>query len=217
MMVRTLYDKYDKKLISALPQACFKGKVIVVLSEQEANAAVDYLLHQQILGFDTETRPTFKKGESRKVALLQVATHDICFLFRLNIIGMPDCIIRLLENTQVPIVGLSVHDDIHSLQKRQSFTPGKFIDIQNMVGELGIKDRSLQKLYANLFGEKITKREQLTNWEKDVLTDKQKTYAATDAWTCIMLYEKVQELMCSGDYKLIITEAEETKTETNEP
>ena len=86
-----------------------------------------------------------------------------------------------------------------------------------MVGELGIKDRSLQKLYANLFGEKITKREQLTNWEKDVLTDKQKIYAATDAWTCIMLYEKVQELMCSGDYKLIITEAEETKTETNEP
>lgn len=215
-MVTTLYDKYDKKLIPALPQACFKGRIVVVLSEQEANAAVDYLMQQQILGFDTETRPTFKKGESRKVALLQVSTHDTCFLFRLNVIGMPQCIIRLLENTQIPIVGLSVHDDIHSLQKRETFTPGWFIDIQNIVGELGIKDRSLQKLFANMFGEKIAKREQLTNWEKDVLTDKQKTYAATDAWACIMLYEKLKDLKNTGRYDLVVTETEDEKTEVKD-
>lgn len=208
MMGITLYDKYDKKRIASLPQATFGGKIVVILSEREAEAAVDFLLKQPLLGFDTETRPTFKKGESRKVALLQVATHDICFLFRLNIIGMPPCVIRLLENTRVPIIGLSVHDDLHSLQKRASFSPGCFVDIQDMVGKLGIKDLSLQKLYANIFGKKITKREQLTNWEKDVLTDKQKTYAATDAWACIMLYEKLNELKTTGSYRLVVTEEE---------
>ena len=208
-MGKIIYDKFDKKLIATLPQALFGGKIVVVLSEMEAEAAVDYLLGQPILGFDTETRPTFKKGESRDVALLQVSTHDVCFLFRLNIIGLPSCVIRLLENKKVPIIGLSVHDDLHSLQKRSAFTPGCFLDIQDMVGDLGIQDRALQKLYANIFGEKITKREQLTNWEKDVLTDRQKLYAATDAWACIRLYEEVARLKAEGDYYLVVTEKEE--------
>lgn len=212
-MSRIIYDKYNKVLIPTLPRADFAGKIVVVITEKEAEEAVDYLLQQPILGFDTETRPMFKKGESRPVALLQVSSSDVCFLFRLNIIGMPDCIIRLLENTRVPIIGLALHDDLLSLKKRRRFSPGNFIDLQDMVGKLGIKDMGLQKLYANIFGERIVKREQLSNWENQILTDKQKQYAATDAWACLMLYNELSRLIESRDYELVVTE-EDTEKET---
>lgn len=213
MMSRIIYDKYNKVLIPTLPRADFAGKIVVVITEKEAEEAVDYLLQQPILGFDTETRPMFKKGESRPVALLQVSSSDVCFLFRLNIIGMPDCIIRLLENTRVPIIGLALHDDLLSLKKRRRFSPGNFIDLQDMVGKLGIKDMGLQKLYANIFGERIVKREQLSNWENQILTDKQKQYAATDAWACLMLCNELSRLIESRDYELVVTE-EDTEKET---
>ena len=157
------------------------------------------------MGVDTETRPTFKKGQQHKVALLQVATHDTCFLFRLSDIGLPKSVIRLLEDKQIPKVGLSWHDDLLSLSKREKFTPGYFIDLQNLVGAIGIKDLSLQKIYANLFHQKISKRQRLTNWEADVLNEKQKLYAATDAWTCINLYEEIVRLTRTKAYQLIDT------------
>lgn len=138
-----------------------------------------------------------------KVALLQVSTREVCFLFRLNFIGMPPSVIRLLSNTTVPMIGLSWHDDICSLHRRIDFTPGLFIDIQNIVGRIGIEDLSLQKLYANIFGEKISKRQRLTNWEADVLNEKQKRYAATDAWACINLYQEILRLEAEGDFKLV--------------
>ena len=150
-MKKSIYNKFDKKIIPTLPQVIFQGKIIVVLNETEAKKAVDYLLTNDILGVDTETRPTFKKGQIRKVSLLQVATEDICFLFRLNVIGLNDDVKRLLENKLVPMIGLSWHDDILALHKRREFVPGNFIDLQDIVGELGIKDLSLQKLYANIF------------------------------------------------------------------
>lgn len=176
------------------------------MSEIEAEKAVDFLLSNDILGVDTETRPSFKKGESHKVSLLQVSTSDTCFLFRLNHIGITPAIVRLLENKAVPMVGLSLHDDMLSLHKRVGFTPGNFIDLQDLVGELGIEDLSLQKLYANLFHQKISKRQRLTNWDSDILNDKQKAYAALDAWACINLYKEIIRLKNSGDYELVINE-----------
>ena len=176
---------------------------MVVLTETEAEKAVDYLLSADILGIDSETRPVFCKGKHHKVALLQVSTHDVCFLFRLNLIGMPPCIIRLLEDTTVTKVGLSLHDDFMMLHKRTDFTTGKFIDLQNIVQEFGIEDLSLQKLYANLFHERITKREQLSNWEASILSDKQKLYAATDAWACIQIYERLRALRSANNYETI--------------
>ncbi len=173
------------------------------MNDTDAKEAVDYLLSSDMLGVDTETRPTFKKGQIHKVSLLQVATKDICFLFRLNMIGINDDVKRLLENKSVPMIGLSWHDDILALHKRRAFNPGYFIDLQNIVGELGIKDLSLQKLYANIFHQKISKRQQLTNWDADVLNDKQKEYAATDAWACVMLYNEIMHLKQSGDYELV--------------
>ena len=205
-MRKIIYNKFDKKSIAELPTVTFPGKTVVVMSESEAEKAVDFLLSNDILGVDTETRPSFKKGESHMVSLLQVSTSNICFLFRLNHIGITPAILRLLENTTVPMVGLSLHDDMLSLHKRVGFTPGNFIDLQDLVGELGIEDLSLQKLYANLFHQKISKRQRLTNWDSDVLNDKQKAYAALDAWACINLYKEILCLKNSGDYVLVINE-----------
>lgn len=204
--MKTLYKKFEKKLISSLPLVKFEGRIVVVVSRQEASRAVDFLLSQPILGVDTETRPSFKKGNQHMVSLLQVATHDVCFLFRLNFLGLSGEIKRLIEDTTVPKIGLSWHDDILQLKRRGEFKPGCFVDLQKHVGELGVEDLSLQKLYANFFGMRISKNQQLSNWEGDVLQEKQKVYAATDAWACIMLYEELMRLKAEGDYQLIDTE-----------
>ena len=214
-MITKLYNKFDKKSISDLPRVTFPGKIVVVLTESEAQKAVDFLLSADILGIDSETRPVFKKGQHHKVALLQVSTKDVCFLFRLNLIGMPSCIVRLLEDTTILKVGLSLHDDFMMLHQRRDFKIGRFIDLQNMVSEFGIEDLSLQKLYANLFHERITKRQQLSNWEAPVLTEQQKTYAATDAWTCIQIYERLQELRKTQNYETVIVPEPQPKIAEN--
>ena len=211
-MITKLYNKFDKKSISDLPRVTFPGKIVVVLTESEAQKAVDFLLSADILGIDSETRPVFKKGQHHKVALLQVSTKDVCFLFRLNLIGMPSCIVRLLEDTTILKVGLSLHDDFMMLHQRRDFKIGRFIDLQNMVSEFGIEDLSLQKLYANLFHERITKRQQLSNWEAPILTEQQKIYAATDAWTCIQIYERLQELHKTHNYETVIVPQPKLKT-----
>ena len=207
-MLTTIYNKYDKTLISSLPVVQFPGRIIVILTPGETEKAVRYLLSQPILGFDTETRPSFKRGHQYKVSLLQVSTPDTCFLFRLNHTGLTPSLIKLLEDRTIPKIGLSWHDDINALSKIGKFKTGSFTDIQDMVRELGIEDLSLQKLYANLFGQKISKRQQLSNWEADILSDKQKMYAATDAWACIMIYNEIIRLKESKDYELIIKENE---------
>lgn len=212
-MKKTIYNKFDKAAINALPLVEYPYKINVILNEYEAERAVDYLLTCDILGVDTETKPAFRRGQNHKVALLQVATRDQCFLFRLNHLGMPQSVIRLLSNRMVPMVGLSWHDDIMSLHRRAEFMPGWFIDIQDIIGNLGIEDKSLQKLYANLFGEKISKRQRLTNWEADALTNRQCLYAATDAWTCIRLYEEICRLAETGDYELVTVEEPAPKQE----
>ena len=211
-MMKTIYNKFDKAKIAALPRVLFKGRIVVVLTERDADKAVRYLLSQPILGVDTETRPSFKKGQMHQVALLQVSSYDVCFLFRLNQLGLSPSVKRLLEDKQVPKIGLSLRDDLLSLHKLADFNAGYFIDLQDHMREIGVEDLSLQKLYANFFAQKISKREQLTNWEADILQDKQKLYAATDAWSCIMLYEELQRLEQTGDYELIKVDNDETST-----
>lgn len=209
-MEKVIYNKFDKKGIATLPRAVFGGRIFVITTADEAEKAVRYLLSQKILGVDTETKPSFKKGKTYEVALLQVSTHDNCFLFRLNLIGMTPAIIRLLEDVSVPKIGLSLHDDIMSLHKRADFVPGNFIDLQKRVCELGVEDLSLQKLYANFFHEKISKNVRLSNWESDVLSESQKLYAATDAWACINIYEELLRLEETGDYRLVKTDEQKS-------
>ena len=198
--MKVIQDKYDKNQIQTLPCVHFKGRIIVIFTEKEADKAVDYLMKQSVLGFDTETRPTFKKGQSHQVALLQVATHDTCFLFRLNKIGMTDSVVRLLEDQTITKVGLSLQDDMRMLNQRRAFTPGTFVELQKEVKDIGIEDNSLQKIFANLFGGKIAKVQQLSNWEAEILTEAQQRYAATDAWACIKIHEEVARMKREQDF-----------------
>lgn len=211
--------KIDKAEVTAMPPVIFEGRIIVIQTEAEADKAVDYLLSQTIVGVDTETRPSFKKGQSHKVALLQVATLDTCFLFRINIIGLCTSILRFIADKKVIKVGLSLKDDFLSLHRHGEFKVGSFVELQTFVREIGIADMSLQKIYAILFSQRISKNQRLSNWESDVLTDKQKSYAAIDAWACVRIYSRVKELRENGEYKLEpLPEAEdviETSVETN--
>lgn len=211
--MKTIFKKFDKHAINTLPRVVFEGEIIVVDTLDRVEAAVDYLLEQDILGVDTETRPAFKKGVKYEVALLQVSSRDVCYLFRLNKIGMPPAILRLLTDKKVPKIGLSWHDDLHHLYERCKFEPGNFIDIQDIAHDFGIADMSLQKLFANIFGKKISKAQRLSNWEASTLKDSQKVYAATDAWTCILLYDEFLALKESGDYELVEPVEEETPEE----
>ena len=181
----------------------FDGRIIVIQTELEAEKAVNFLLTQSMVGLDTETRPSFKRGVMNQVALLQVSTYDTCFLFRLNMIGMCPPVVRLLSHPTLVKVGLSLKDDIHMLHQLGDFAGNNFIDLQNIVGQVGIRDMSLQKIYANLFGQKVSKRQRLTNWEADVLNDPQKQYAAIDAWVCLKIYDRIEELKASGEYEVI--------------
>lgn len=202
-----------KEEISNMPRATFKGKIHVIQTEDEALKALEYLNSCPLVGIDSETRPSFVKGQTHKVALLQVSTKDICFLFRLNMIGLTEPIIRFLENPDIKKVGLSLHDDFAVLHKRAPFTQQSCIDIQDYVKQFGIQDKSLQKIYAILFRHKISKSQRLSNWEADVLSDAQKMYAATDAWSCYKIYLFLQELKRTGKYEL---EEEEVTIETVE-
>lgn len=208
MTKKVIYSKFDKKKIPTLSRVIFPGRIIVVLNEREADKAVDYLLNAELLGFDTETKPSFRKGHQNTVALLQVSTNDTCFLFRLHRTGLCPSIKKLLETTEVRKIGLSWHDDILSLKKCGEFQPQGFIDLQDHMKELGIEDTGLAKLYANIFGQRISKREQLSNWEADVLSEKQKAYAATDAWACVMLYKEYLRLKDTNDYELVVVPEE---------
>ena len=202
-MKKVIYSKFDKARIHQLPRALFEGRIEVVLSESEAAKAVDYLLKQPIIGIDTETRPSFRKGVKYYVSLLQVSSRDICFLFRLKHTGMCESIIRLLEDTTIPKIGLSLHDDIRQLHEVAQFQPGYFIELQDKVKDFGVGDLSLQKLFANFFGERISKGQRLTNWEADILSESQKRYAATDAWACVLLYEEMERLLQTGDFEVV--------------
>lgn len=179
----------SKEELATYPQEVFPGRIIVVQSEAEAQKACDFLQHHSVIGFDTETRPAFKKGVSHKIALMQLATEDTCFLFRLNLIGMPDCLSDLLTNPSVQKIGLSLKDDFSAIRKRTTLEPANFTDLQSFVKKYGIEDIGLQRIYGILFAKRISKGQRLSNWETDVLSDAQKMYASLDAWACLRIYK----------------------------
>ena len=203
--------------IEKLDLASFPGQIHVISRPGwDFSRAIAYLKKQKVLGFDTETRPAFEKGKRYRCSLLQVSTHTDCFLFRLNKIGLCPAVLRLLGDKEVTKVGLAWKNDTLSLKELGSFEPGRFIDLQDMVRELGIEDQSLVKIYANLFGERISKAERLSNWERNELTERQKEYAAIDAWACVRIYKEVTRLLDTRDYELVVQPSEkEVKDETS--
>ena len=203
--MKLIRNTISKAEIAQLPKVLFEGRIFVVYTEADTEKAVEYLKTQQIVGVDTETRPSFKRGMTHKVALLQIATTDTCFLFRLNRIGMPESLQNFLMSDVLKI-GLSLKDDFMMLRRRKDVhaEEGNWIELQDYVGRFGIEDRSLQKIYANLFGQKISKSQRLTNWEAETLTEAQMKYAATDAWACVEIYNCLAEMERTGDYEVIL-------------
>ncbi len=192
-MIQQYTHTITKEEITRLNVEEFKGRIITIETKEDAEKAVEYLLCFPAVGFDTETRPSFKKGQRYKVSLMQVSTDDTCFLFRLNKIGIPDSIERLLRSESTLKIGLSLRDDFGAIRKRTNIEPVNFLDLQNYVGRFGIEDASLQKIYAILFQKKISKGQRLTNWEAAELTEPQKKYAALDAWACLKIYNLLNQ------------------------
>lgn len=207
----------NKDEIKDLPKTVFPGRIHVIQSEMKTIKAVEYLQSQPILGIDSETRPSFTKGQSHKVALLQISSDECCFLFRLNMMGLIQPLIDLLENPNIIKVGLSLKDDFMMLHKRAPFNQKNCVELQDYVRQFGILDKSLQKIYGILFKEKISKSQRLSNWEADVLSDGQKQYAATDAWACLNIYNLLQELKRTGDYEVENLPSPEKEAITNSP
>ena len=177
-----------KEQLAELPKETFDGKIIVVDHEEEVAEAVAHLSNHRAIGFDTETKPSFKRGQNHKVALMQLATHEVCYLFRLNRIGYPKELVQLMSNPNIKKIGLSLRDDFAAIRQRSVRKPENFIDLQLFVDKFGIDDNSLQKIYALLFGKKISKSQRLSNWEAPQLTPAQQAYAAIDAWACLRIY-----------------------------
>lgn len=184
--------------MNELPVVAFEGEIHLVNTPQQAEHAVNFLKQFPLLGIDTETRPSFSRGQQHKVALLQISAQDHCFLFRLNLTDLTLPVIYLLENPSITKVGLSLHDDFMMLHRRAPFEPRSIVELQEKVKLFGIEELSLQKIYAILFGQKISKSQQLSNWEAKELTLPQQRYAATDAWACLQIYHQLLRLKEEG-------------------
>ena len=182
--------------IGELELASFQGEIHVIDSlGEEFGAALRYLKQQKVLGFDTETRPTFSPDQrSNGTALLQLSGAEHAFLFRINKIGgIPRRLCAILANPNIVKVGAAIHDDVRGLQKFAGFQPQQFIDLQKIVWEYGIRDKSVKKMAAIILGVKISKAQQLSNWEAEHLSESQQRYAATDAWVCREMYLKLRQ------------------------
>ena len=186
-------ESITPKELEALEFASFPGKIIVIDSVgAEFNRAIAYLRSQKVIGFDTETRPTFTPSQPRyDVSLLQLSGPDKAFLFRVNKIGMHRRLCNLLASDKVVKVGAAIHDDIRGLQKLHDFRPAAFVDLQKIGCEWGIRDKAVKKMAAIILGFRISKTQQLSNWEAETLSESQCKYAATDAWVCREMYLKL--------------------------
>lgn len=172
-----------------MPVVGFDGEVIVVDKEEMVAPAVEYLSQQTMLGVDTEARPSFTRGVHYPTALVQISTEERCYLFRLTHVGMPQSLCEIFANPNICKVGLAFKDDIRGLQRRRAFVAQNCVDVQAIVGRYGILDLGLQKIFAICFGKKISKSQQLTNWENTRLTPEQARYASTDAWATLLIYK----------------------------
>lgn len=169
----------------------FKGEIIVIEDLDTFRKVFPRLLNSAVLGFDTETRPSFRKGRKNRVSLIQLANSELACLFRINKMGFPSELSDLLANPEIIKAGVAVHDDIRFLKSVNGFTPSGFIDLQKFVKDFGIENSGLKKLAAIVLGFKISKRQQVSDWEADQLSEAQVIYAATDAWVCHQIYDKL--------------------------
>ena len=178
--------------VAALEAVHFDGRIEVVETPDALARACKVLAKEQLIGFDTETRPSFKAGVTNKIALLQLSTKECCYLIRLNKLPLTREILSILSSNEIKKVGADVRNDINGLNKLRHFTANGFIDLQSEVGKYGIEDKSLRKISGIVLGKKVSKAQRLSNWEAKQLTPQQQMYAATDAWVCIEIYKHLR-------------------------
>lgn len=193
---KTLNISIPKDKLTALPIVNFNGHISVVETIDKALSALHFLSNQKIVGFDTETRPSFRKGKRYNVSLIQISTINHCFLFRINKLGFINELKSFFEDENIIKVGLSLKDDFAVLRKIAEFQPKGFIDLQAFVKQYNILDCSLQKIYAIIFNQRISKSQRLSNWEAEELSTSQQNYASIDAWACLRIYRH----LCSGEF-----------------
>lgn len=177
-----------KDQLSQLPVVTYSGQIRVINTEAEAIAAVKALSGVKTVGFDTETKPSFKKGRTNTVSLIQISDGACCYLFRINKFGFAKCLVDFMQNPDVTKIGLSLRDDFHVLHRLSPFEPQEFVDLQTLVSDYCITDASLQKIFAIIFSQRISKSQRLSNWEAETLTEQQQAYASIDAWACLKIY-----------------------------
>jgi ribonuclease D len=187
------FTTVEAEYIKSLPIKVFPGTIHLIDRPGAFGAVRSSLSNEKVLGFDTETKPCFKKGRYHPVALLQLSTRDEAFLIRLNKVHLPEFLIDILESRDILKVGVALKDDLNGLKKIMDLEPEGFIDLQQFVKQFGIADNGLKKLVANVLGFRISKRSQTSNWEQEELTREQLEYAATDAWVCRQLYETLSD------------------------
>lgn len=189
--VNNFIDKISNEQTALLPAIEFRGEIRLVEHERDIAEACKRLAREPLIGFDTETRPSFRPGVTFRVSLLQLSTPTVCYLFRLNRIPLAKPILQLLESSDVLKIGADVAGDLRSLRQIRHFRDGGFVDLQALAPQWGIGEKSLRKLSAIVLGQRVSKAQRLSNWEATTLTDKQQLYAATDAWVCIRIYEQL--------------------------
>jgi ribonuclease D len=190
----TFKNKITDEEMSLLPMNSFPGSIHLIERADQVNAAIEYLNNQDLLGFDTETKPSFAKGQNNPVSLLQLSTTDRAFLFRISRTGLPKELVKILSSSKIIKIGVAIRDDIKILQRITPFKPSSFIDLQEIVGNYGIENFSLKKLSAIVLGFRISKAQRLTNWDAAELTEPQLLYAATDAWAALGIYSRLLEM-----------------------
>jgi ribonuclease D len=188
------FSNIQDEYIKSLPVSYFQGNIHLIDDISGIGGLKLQLQQARLLGFDTETKPSFRKGRSNKVAMIQLATSDDAFLFRLNMIAIPDYIIDIFENQDIIKAGVALHDDLSALRKLRAFQPAGFIELQHYVKQFGIADNALKKIVANVLGFRISKKLQTSNWEQPILSPEQLTYAATDAWVCHEVYRQLDHM-----------------------
>ena len=182
--------KISKAEINELPLIAWEGEIQILESAEEMEAAASTLANESHLGFDTETRPSFKKGDYYPPALIQLATEHCVYLFRISETETFDPLLPILESPDILKTGVAIKDDVKELRAMEDFTPNGFVEIADITVKLGYENRGLRALAGLLLQGRISKAAQVTNWARPKLDNKQVRYAATDAWISREIYRQ---------------------------
>ncbi|WP_245820758.1 3'-5' exonuclease [Saccharicrinis aurantiacus] len=189
-----IYNSISNDTLNELPLRHYEGEVVVIENAEEIPQMMGHLKKCKVLGFDTETKPAFKKGQTNQISLLQISSEEKTFLVRLNKTGLTNELVELLASNEILKVGVGIRDDIRGLKRLSEFEDGGFIELQTKATDLGVKDFSLKKLAGILLEFRVSKRQRLSNWETETLSEGQITYAATDSWVALEIYKSLEEL-----------------------